>query len=58
LVLSGRLSTRRRPPFGQPRHEVVEVTLLGQSDRFIAFLHRRADEPGGTPLDEVRKKRD
>jgi len=31
--------------------------LLGQSDRFIAFLQDRSQETGGTPLAEIRKKR-
>ena len=35
-----------------------EVALLGQSDRFMSFLHERSKEPGGAPLAEVRKKRE
>ena len=35
-----------------------EVALLGQSDRFMAFLQERSKEPGGTPLAEIRKKRE
>ena len=34
-----------------------EVALLGQSERFMAFLQNRSAEAGGTPLAEVRKKR-
>jgi len=35
-----------------------EAALLGQSDRFMAFLHQRSKEPGATPLAQVRKKRE
>ena len=35
-----------------------EVALLGQSDRFMSFLQERSKESGGTPLAEVRKKRE
>ena len=34
-----------------------EAALLGQSERFMAFLQHRSAEPGGTPLAEIRKKR-
>ena len=34
-----------------------EVALLGQSERFMAFLQDRSKEAGGTPLAEIRKKR-
>ena len=34
-----------------------EVALPGQSERFMAFLHDRSKEAGGTPLAEIRKKK-
>ena len=34
-----------------------QVALLGQSERFMAFLHDRSKEAGGTPLAEIRKRR-
>ena len=33
------------------------LVLLGQSDRFVAFLQAPSEEAGGTPLAEIRKER-
>ena len=35
-----------------------EVALLGQSGLFMSFLQDRSKETGGTPLAEIKKKRD
>jgi len=32
------------------------LALLGQSDRFTAFLRDRSEEAGGTPLAKMKKK--
>ncbi|MEI8306297.1 MAG: hypothetical protein WCF99_04430 [Chloroflexales bacterium] len=35
-----------------------EVALLGQSEKFMAFLTERAQEQGGISLEEFERKRD
>jgi hypothetical protein len=34
-----------------------EAAAFGASERFISFLRERAEEEGGIPLSEARKKR-
>lgn len=33
-----------------------EVTTLGQSEKFMAFLAERSKEPGGISLDDIERK--
>ena len=33
-----------------------EVAALGQSEKFMTFLQKRAEEPGGRPLNEIAQE--